>query len=184
MKKMPRILFVGIFLFRTLRLSYIDTFKTTSSGFFMSREHWHLFQQFQNKRYGMAPTFNEWETTLSDHILLRNTMLKFYTKGSLLLGRPVVNDVVIQKEKLLTFYGYSYWNLDYLSDQAKTVVQSYGKLNDVVNSYGGISFMLECPSSLHISQNTIRNIWIVDSGIQRRFVQSSLLQWKRQAFLS
>ncbi len=57
MKKMPRILFVGIFLFRTLRLSYIDTFKNHKLRFlYMSREHWHLFQQFQNKRYGMAPT--------------------------------------------------------------------------------------------------------------------------------
>lgn len=57
----------------------------------------------------------------------------------------LVNDLVIEKEKLLDFYGYSYWNLDYLSNEAKTVAQSYKKLNDIVTSYGGYFIYVGVP---------------------------------------
>ena len=145
MTKMPRILFVGIFLFALFAFPILTLLKPQAQVSLYEQRTLASIPTISKQKVWDGTYFNEWETTLSDHILLRNTMLKFYTKGSLLLGRPVVNDVVIQKEKLLTFYGYSYWNLDYLSDQAKTVVQSYGKLNDVVNSYGGYFLYVGVP---------------------------------------
>ena len=89
--------------------------------------------------------FSQWETAYTDHIALRDTMLKTYTRLNLELGRPVVNDLAVTGDKLLGFYGHSVWDLSYLTQEARDMAQRYGVLNRAVQSYGGYFLFLGVP---------------------------------------
>lgn len=145
MKNAPRILFVGIFLFGLFAFPILTLLKPQDQVSAYEQRALASIPTISKQKVWDGTYFNEWETALSDHIVLRDTMLKLHTRLSLLLEKPVVNDLVIEKEKLLDFYGYSYWNLDYLSNEAKTVAQSYKKLNDIVTSYGGYFIYVGVP---------------------------------------
>ena len=89
--------------------------------------------------------FNEWETVLSDHIAPRDTMLKAHTRLDLLLGRPVVNQIVTTEDKLLPFFSFTYWDLSALSEDAKKAAQDYQALNEAIQSYGGYFLYVGLP---------------------------------------
>lgn len=89
--------------------------------------------------------FSQWETAYSDHIALRDTMLKTYTQLNLGLGRPVVNDLAVTEDKLLDFYGHSVWDLSYLTGEAQAMGERYAALNQAVQSYGGYFVFLGVP---------------------------------------
>ncbi len=80
---------------------------------------------------------SDFEKALSDHLAGRNTMMKWNTRFALFLGRPVVNDIVVSGDVLLSFYGYNYWDTSYLVDQANEVAAQWQKLNEQVLGYGG-----------------------------------------------
>ena len=145
MKNAPRILFVGIFLFGLFVFPILTLLKPQDQVSAYEQRALASIPTISKQKVWDGTYFNEWETALSDHIVLRDTMLKLHTRLSLLLEKPVVNDLVIEKEKLLDFYGYSNWNLVYLSNEAKTVAQSYKKLNDIVTSYGGYFIYVGVP---------------------------------------
>ena len=59
--------------------------------------------------------FSAWDTWLTDHIGGRERLMAWNTwLDYRLLGRPVVNDVVVDSEVLLPFQTYGTWDLSYL----------------------------------------------------------------------
>ena len=81
MKKMPRILFVGIFLFALFAFPILTLLKPQAQVSLYEQRTLASIPTISKQKVWDGTYFNEWETTLSDHILLRNTMLKFYTEG-------------------------------------------------------------------------------------------------------
>lgn len=89
--------------------------------------------------------FTDLETALSDHLTGREHILKANTAMNLALGRPKVNGLVVNTDKLVSCYGYTRWDLGYLTGQAATAAQSYAALNRLVKSYGGYFCYLGVP---------------------------------------
>ena len=80
---------------------------------------------------------SSWDTYFSDHIFQRDKFLKLKNMIDInFLKRPVVNDVVIQKEILVPFNNYAV-DTSYVEKRAKTIADRLAVLNEFVNSYGG-----------------------------------------------
>ncbi len=89
---------------------------------------------------------NEWETFLTDHVKGRTWLIKADTALHLrLLHQPVVNGVLVTKERLLGFNSYGRWDTDYLADSAE---QAACELEDAFSDYisrGGTVLYLALP---------------------------------------
>jgi len=89
--------------------------------------------------------FDDVETALSDHIALRDRLLKLNTLVDITLGRPVVNDIVVSSDVLLDFHGYLSWDTSYLKDVAAEIGEDFKALNDKIKAYGGYFCYLGVP---------------------------------------
>ena len=85
----------------------------------------------------LSKYMSSWDVYYSDHIVQRDKFLKLKNLIDInLLKRPVVNDVVIQKDLLLPFNSYII-DTSYVEKRVKTVGERLNKLNKLVESYGG-----------------------------------------------
>lgn len=89
--------------------------------------------------------FNDIETALSDHIGLRDRLLKLNSLADMALGRPVVNDIVVRSDVLLDFHSFVSWDTSYLKGVAAEVGEDFKTLNDKIKSYGGYFCYLGVP---------------------------------------
>lgn len=103
MKYVSRILFIGGFLFALFAIPLVTLLKPVEQISIYEQRTLATAPTFSGQGVWDGSYFNEWETVLSDHIALRDTMLKAHTRLDLLLGRPVVNQMVTTEDKLLPF---------------------------------------------------------------------------------
>ncbi len=90
--------------------------------------------------------FSAWDTWLTDHIGGRERLMAWNTwLDYRLLGRPVVNDVVVDSEVLLPFQTYGTWDLSYLEGSAARVCDGLSSLEEAVSAYGGQFYYLGVP---------------------------------------
>jgi len=99
---------------------------------------------FKNKEEN-APSWNKalrkymssWDTYFSDHIVQRDKFLKLKNLIDInILKRPVVNDVVIQKDFLVPFNSYAA-DTSNIEGNAIKIAGRLSTLNELVKSYGG-----------------------------------------------
>lgn len=77
------------------------------------------------------------ETWMSDHVPLREQFLTLNTWiDSQLLGKPVVNDIILG-DVLLPFNAFGEWDLAYLEPMAESCVERQLLVQDLVESWGG-----------------------------------------------
>lgn len=89
--------------------------------------------------------FSGIETTLTDHIAFRDEIMKSYTQLNMALDRPVVNNLIVNSDVILDNFGFHYWDISYIDDQALSTAKTYSALNDFVKSYGGYFCFLGVP---------------------------------------
>lgn len=145
MKQFANIFFVITFIlgfFAVLPITLLETHSTSSF--------------YENRTLASAPSitidglmdgqyFDDLEKSFSDHFALRNQFLKLNTIFNLSLGRPVVNDIVVNSDILLDFYGYLSWDTEYTNTLAEEIGKSYIALNHEIENYGGYFYYLGIP---------------------------------------
>ena len=82
---------------------------------------------------------------LGDQYIARTRLIKAQTLLNLLLGRPVVNDIVVGDELLLPFHGYTGSGAQDFTDEAESEVGALAELETVVEANGGALFYLCIP---------------------------------------
>ena len=85
------------------------------------------------------------ETYMKERIFARNLLLKMNTTIELSLDRVSVNNLIVTDDALLDKYGYSKWDLGYLTAQAEATATAYAQLQQTVESYGGRFVYLGVP---------------------------------------
>ncbi len=79
-----------------------------------------------------------WERYLADHAAGRNTLLKLKTRLDLLLGRPMVNDVVLADSgSLLPYLKLDSSDKDSVRRQAEDFADRQAEIRDTVQAVGG-----------------------------------------------
>ncbi len=146
-RKLSDLLFVGLFMAVLAGVLLITLLR-----------HGGTTSYYENRDLATFPTpavaavadgdyFTELETALCDHAPLRTSALKLKTWAELhLFHLPVVNEVVVTEEALLTYLDYEVYDLDAVPDQAETMVQSLATLNEVIESYGGTLLYVTVPN--------------------------------------
>ena len=90
--------------------------------------------------------FDGLETYLTDHAPLRTTLLTGQTWAELrLLRTPVISEVVITDNLLLSYKDYEVWELDYIEWLGDWVTNETRTLADVTEAYGGHYLYLGLP---------------------------------------
>lgn len=82
---------------------------------------------------------------LGDQYIARTRLIKAQTLLNLLLGRPVVNDIVVGDGLLLPFHGYTGSGAQDFTDEAESEVGALAELETVVEANGGALFYLCIP---------------------------------------
>ncbi len=89
---------------------------------------------------------SRFETWYSDHASARTLLLKGETALLMkVLGRPVVNDVVVDGGVLLPRMEYSRWSREAYEANAGPISEDFGKLNDHVAANGGTFYFAGFP---------------------------------------
>ena len=82
--------------------------------------------------------FSVFERYLEDHAAARNTLIKLNTSVDLIMGKPVVNNVVVKDNCLLPFNGYeSTPDAGFIEARAEQVGKNLAAHRNAVESYGG-----------------------------------------------
>lgn len=90
--------------------------------------------------------FSAWETYLTDHAAARNTALKINTWAEIwLLRLPVISDVVVTDNLLLSFFEYGRWDTAYLEEDSEKMADSLKSLDDYISERGGSFFYVGVP---------------------------------------
>ena len=81
--------------------------------------------------------FTELESAVSARLALRPPAIRSYFQLILLLGRPGVNDSVVNAEVMLGVNSYARWDDSSLYGEAEEIAADYAELNSFVEEYGG-----------------------------------------------
>lgn len=103
---------------------------------------------FENRALALRPVYSAqvdgdgsyaaaWERYLSDHAAGRNTLLKLKTALDLAARRPMVNDVVVTKERLLPYLPPEQVDPQAIQAQAQAMADNLSRIRDTVEGYGG-----------------------------------------------
>lgn len=111
---------------------------------------------YENRTPAVVPRFNstaildgsyinQVDDFISDRTGYRKALISLKTKIDLDLGRPVVNNLVVQENLLLPYHGYSTWDTGYISDDSERMAESLTGVQEVLDEYGGKLFYLGLP---------------------------------------
>lgn len=110
--------------------------------------------QFDREQFLSGGYFSRWDTYLSDHLYLRDEMLTLYTKVNMnLLGKTMVNDVIVQDDLLLPYnrrYSISY---ETYRANIENTAQVIGRVSDYVSEMGGAFLFVGIPEQGSIFRN-------------------------------
>ena len=89
--------------------------------------------------------FTDLEAAYTDHIALRNTMLKLHTKAEMGMGKVTVNGVTAGTKELLDYNGFLRWGLTEVPGQASEMAEGYASLQKKIQANGGYFCYLGLP---------------------------------------
>lgn len=116
-----------------------------------------IYSYYENRLYKSEPVataeavldgsyFTEHEAFLCDHAAGRDQMLKLKTWMDVyVLGRPVVNDVVVTDQALLSLNPYEEVDREKIAEQAEKMAEQHSRLRDQVENYGGSYYYTAVP---------------------------------------
>lgn len=101
---------------------------------------------FSRERLINDEYFKDWETWFTDHAAGRNTLLKANTWLELnLLHKPVVNNVVVQDNVLLSFIKYGRWDTSSYKNSSEHTAENLRDFADYVEALGGKFYYMGLP---------------------------------------
>ena len=81
--------------------------------------------------------FTDFEAAVTDRLMTRTAAIKSYFALNMALGRPVVDDSVVNAEVMLGKNSYSRWDNSSLYTEAEEIAADYADLKAYVESLGG-----------------------------------------------
>lgn len=125
--------------------------------------------------------FNDWETWYADHVPGRTTLLALGTAIQMdVMGKPVVNDVIVTQDVLLPFLRYGTWDTGIYADKAAPVADRLQCLSDYVEGYGGTFLFVGLPeqSNYFWDKSNTHMSWITAAGTPLRRTPRSMARWR------
>jgi len=90
--------------------------------------------------------FDDWEEYLSDHALARTTLLKLNTWLELhVLKKPVISDVVVTEDYLLSYIDYGRWDISSMEADAAARAADFADLTAYIEEQGGVFCFVGVP---------------------------------------
>lgn len=126
-------LFVGLLVF--IMIITVITPKKTES--YYENRALSEFPEFSKQSFIDGKYSDEVESFLIDHCAFRETMEKLDIWFDIILKRPMINDVVIKNDMLLSWNMPELVNKNEIETKAKTMADNLLKLNNIVENYGG-----------------------------------------------
>jgi len=146
MKKTAQLVVTGLFLLILFGVSTMTLLGARSEGAsFYEQRNLAAFPSVSKEGLWTGAYFTQTETALMEHIYQRERLLKLNTLIQLQLARPVVNNMVVNSDKLLSYYTHLYWDTTYLKADAATMADQLAALNRAVEDYGGYFCYLGFP---------------------------------------
>ena len=94
--------------------------------------------------------FDSLESFLIDHSAFRNTSVKTKTELDIdVFKRPVVNDIVVQDDILLSYCEYDAKNPDDVPEQVEAITPNLKAVSDATESYGGYYCYVAVPPQFY-----------------------------------
>ena len=81
--------------------------------------------------------FTDFEAAVSDRLATRTAAIKSYFSINMALGRPAVDDSIVNAEVMLGKNSYNRWDNSNLYTQAEEIAADYASLKDYVEERGG-----------------------------------------------
>ena len=150
MKKKFEIIFICLFGLFVLTVGGLTVTRNTDTYSYYENRNLVSFPECYAETVADGSYFSGVETYLSDHAFARNTMMKLKTRGDLLLGRPVVNEIVVTEEALLPYYAYDRENNTY---NAAKIAENLKSVKDCTEQYGGEFYFMAVPTQSMLFQD-------------------------------
>lgn len=81
--------------------------------------------------------FTDFESAVADRLATRTAAIRNYFRINMALGRPTVDDSVVNAEVMLGKNGYTRWDNSNLYEEAEVIAADYADLKDYVESLDG-----------------------------------------------
>ncbi len=146
MKKTAQVVCTGLFLLILFGVSVMTLWGARGGGTsFYEQRTLAEFPSVSGEGLWSGSYFSQVETALMEHLYQRERLLKLHTLLQLHAARPVVNDLVVNRDKLLSYYTHTYWDTSYLKKDAADMADQLAALNRAVAAYGGYFCYLGFP---------------------------------------
>lgn len=154
MKKFIDIIFIcltGIFV---LTVGTLTLTRNTDNYSYYENRNLAAFPNCSAETVADGSYFSGIETYLSDHAFARTTMMKLKTKSDLLLGRPVINEILVTEDALLPYYDYLDYNRQETAQKAAVITDNLKSVKECTEQYGGEFFFMAVPAQSMLFQDS------------------------------
>ena len=146
MKKFLEILFICLFGIFTVSIGYLTVARNTESYSYYENRNLASLPSYSAETAADGSYFSAIETHLSDHAFARNTMMKLKIKSDLVLGRPVVNEIVITDDALLPYYNYRSYDIASTAREAAVITENLKSVKECTEENGGEFVFMAVPT--------------------------------------
>lgn len=146
MKKFSSLLITAAFSIFIITVLAATISKNNATISFFENRALEGIPDFSRERLINDEYFKDWETWFTDHAAGRNTLLKANTWLELnLLHKPVVNNVVVQDNVLLSFIKYGRWDTSSYKNSSEHTAENLRDFADYVEALGGKFYYIGLP---------------------------------------
>lgn len=168
MKKLSEKTFIICFLIFIVAVAGLTVLNLNETASFIENRTLAEVPEYTREALFTGDYFSEWETFFTDHAAARNTLIKLNAWTELkLLHLPVVNDIVVTDDCLLTFNKFGRWDTQYLDDGSKKMSDDLQSLSKYIAERGGSFFYVGVPTQISFFSDKYPNYlesasWIFD----------------------
>lgn len=154
MKKYFEIIFICLFGIFALAVGYLTIARNTETYSYYENRNLAAFPAYTAETVADGSYFSAIEGYLADHAFARTTMMKVKTGSDMLLGRPVVNEIVVTEDALLPYYAYMDYNRDETAQKAMVITEKLKSVKECTEQYGGEFYFMAVPTQSMLFQDS------------------------------
>jgi len=144
-KRLPRVLFAAAFVFAVFFAPLYTWLGPRSYVSYYEQRRLATRPEITWEGLWDGQVFTDAETFYADHFTFRDNFVRLNMSLDLALKRPVVKDIVVYSDALLSFHGFKKWDTAYLTELAEKAGADYKDLSDDIRSFGGYFCYLGLP---------------------------------------
>ncbi len=146
MKTVSRMLFIAAFFMFIITVLVVTLGKNNITASFFENRALKGIPAFSQEKLVNDEYFKNWETWFTDHAAGRNTLLKANSWLELnVLHMPVVSNVVVQDDVLLSYIKYGRWSTSSYKDISEHTAKNLRDFADYVHTLGGKFYYMGLP---------------------------------------